>query len=128
MALAECTHHASRGQTRARGREEVVQATYEAPRGQMAPPPGARLGIFAEPGPQRSDRTVRAHPTLGLPVLAGASGEEVDASTLAFLSREALVERMAEEWKAEAGDEAGGAAAGGARGGGPRWLAAGPRQ
>ena len=39
------------------------------------------------------------HPTLAMPSLAGAGGEAVNASTVAFLSREAVQERMAEESK-----------------------------
>ena len=58
---------------------------YDGPRAQKRPPPGERPGILAEPVPQRSDRTVRrsagdGFPTPGVPVLAGASGEAVDAS------------------------------------------------
>ena len=66
-------------------------------------------GILAEPAPQRRDRSLRhcsgdTHPTLGLPVLAGESGEVVDDSTLAFLTwavleekRKAEVEKAAKE-------------------------------
>ena len=70
---------------------------------QKIPPPGVRPGSLAEPGPQRSDRTVRhssreVHPDLGLPVLAGASGEAVDASALSWLTDRALNEqRWAED-------------------------------
>ena len=71
MALAEATHHS-------------------APRSQNTPHAGARPGILAEPGPQRSDRSlwrsVDDLPTLSLPVLAGASGESTDASSLRFLT------------------------------------------
>ena len=54
-----------------------------------------RPGSVAEPGPQRSDRSLRhssgaALPTLGLPVLDGASGEAVDSSALSFLTAQAL--------------------------------------
>ena len=80
---------------------------------------GARPGILAELGPQQSVRAVRrsageAFPTLGLPVLAEASGEAVDAATLAFLSRKAKAEKMQEDWKARQAKKTGGAAAGGA--------------
>ena len=56
---------------------------------------GARRGILAEPGPQRSHRSRRHFsgnclPTLGLPVLAGALGEQVDSSALRFLTASAL--------------------------------------
>ena len=67
----------------------------------------------AEPLPQRSDRSRRhfsgdTHPTTGLPVLAGASGEVVDSSALAFLTRAALEEGGG------GGDEGEGREAGGA--------------
>ena len=104
MALAAALHHsdgpkekveiqqngAPRGQkTAARAGEEVD------PREQETPPPGARPGILAEPQPQRSDRSRRHFsgdclPTLGLPVVAGALGEQVDYSTLRFLTAAAL--------------------------------------
>ena len=46
-------------------------------------------------------------PTLGLPVLAGASGEAVDASTLSFLTAEPLGDtRKEEEARKEAKEEA----------------------
>ena len=70
MALAEATNHAaSRRQKPVSAiREEVEHATHCGPRAQKTPP-GERPGILAEPGPQRSDRTVRrssgeAHPPL----------------------------------------------------------------
>ena len=88
MAVAEATHHSSRGQKSGTvTREEEVHELYGGPRAQKRPPPGERPGILAEPGPQRSDRTVRRFagdglPTLGLLVLAGASGEALDATSL----------------------------------------------
>ena len=102
MALAEYTHHASRGQTRARAREEVELATHFGLRAQKTPPPGERPGLLLEPGPQRSDRTVRRSsgdnlPTLALPVLAGSAGEVVDSSSLRFLTASALKARREEE-------------------------------
>ena len=101
-AVAESTHHSSRGQKSATViREEEVHETYDGPRAQKRPP-GERPGILAEPWPQRSDRTVwrsvgDTHPTLGLPVLAGASGEVMDTSTLAFLTRSLMQLRKQEE-------------------------------
>ena len=77
------------------------------PRAQETPPPGARPGILAEPGPQRSDRSRRHFsgdclPTLGLPVLAGALGEQVDSSTLRLLTAAALkAKRKLEEEEKE---------------------------
>ena len=60
------------------------------PQGDRGRPPRVRPGSVAEPGPQRSDRSLRhssgaALPTLGLPVLDGASGEAVGSSALSFL-------------------------------------------
>ena len=98
MALAEYTHHASGSQTRARAREGVEHATHSGLRPQKTPPPGERPGLLLEPGPQRSDRTVRRSsgdnlPTLALPVLAGSAGEAVDASSLRYLSAAARLDQ-----------------------------------
>ena len=89
MTLAEKLHHTSRGQKFARVGEEVVHDAHDAPREPKTPPPGVRPGSLAEPGPQRSDRTVRRSsgdslPTLALPSLA------VDSSALRFLTASAL--------------------------------------
>ena len=89
MALAAALHHSAgpmekqvelqqntalRGQTTGtRAREEVVKATHDALRGQNTPPPGERPGILAEPGPQRSDRSLRRSAGDGLPTLAKPS-------------------------------------------------------
>ena len=102
MALAEYMHHASRGRTRARAREEVEFVTHDALRGQKTPPPGERPGLPLEPGSQRSDRTVRRSsgdslPTLALPSLAGSAGEAVDSSALRFLTAQALEAKRKEE-------------------------------
>ena len=127
MALAERLHHsanvtdlrhkeeveqhaAPRGPKTARAEvEEVVNATHDALRGQNTPLPGVRPGILAEPGPQRSDRSRRPFsgdclPTLSLPVLAGALGEQVDSSTLRFLTAAALsaTRKLEEEEKEKA--------------------------
>ena len=60
VAVAEARHHSSRAHKTATAiREEVVQVTHKAPRRQKTPPPEARPDILAEPGLQRSDRTVR---------------------------------------------------------------------
>ena len=91
----------------------AVKKEWEEERAQKTPPPGARPGILAEPGPQRSDRSRRhlsgdAHPTLGLPVLAGESGEVVDVSTLAFLTRAVLEEKRKAEVEKAAKEKGGG--------------------
>ena len=97
MALAAASHHsaqqdaAPRGlDTGTRAREVEEQVAHFGLRAQTAPPPGTRPGILADPGPQRSDRTVRHSagaglPTLALPSLAGSAAEAVDTSALTFL-------------------------------------------
>ena len=90
MALAEFTHHSSRGQRTARVWEEVENATHNVLRHQKSPPLGMRPGCLADPEPQRGDRSPRRFagdglPTLALPPLAGSAAEAVDASTLTFL-------------------------------------------
>ena len=93
MALAAALHHsagpkekvemqqngAPRGQkTAARAGEEVEYEKHAGPRAQKTPPPGERPGLLAEPGPQRSDRTVRRSsgetPLLVVASLAAAAG------------------------------------------------------
>ena len=90
MALSEFTHHSSRGQRTARALEEVENATHDAPRRQKTPPPGERPGSLFDPGPQRSDRSLRRSagdglPQLITPSLASTASEAVDSATLAFL-------------------------------------------
>ena len=93
---------APRGQKTAARAGEVEHATHYGPRAQETPPPGARPGILAEPGPQRSDRSRRHSsgdnlPTLALPALAGSAGEVIHDSTLAFLTRAVLEEKRKAE-------------------------------
>ena len=103
MTLAEMTHHtAPRGPKMARVGEGVEHEQHDGLRAQKPPLPGERPGCLVDPGPQRSDRTVRRSagdslPTPGLPVLAGASGEAVDAFTLSFLTAKALEDTRKEE-------------------------------
>ena len=104
MALAAALHHSAgpkvkvemqqngalRGQkTAARAGEEVVHDAHDALRGQKTPPPGVRPGSLSDPGPQRSDRTVRrssgAFPLLAVPVLADTAAEAVDSRTVRYL-------------------------------------------
>ena len=61
-----------------------------------------RSGATAPCGALRGDR----FPTPGLPVLAGASGEAVDASTLSFLTAKALEDTREEEARMDAKKEA----------------------
>ena len=80
----------------------MEHATHSDPRAQKTPPPGERPGILAEPGPQRSDRSLRRSlPALALSSLAGSAGEEMDISTLAFLTRSVLKTREEEEEEEE---------------------------
>ena len=109
MALGAAAHHSAqqyaalRGpKTGTRAREGEVPEKYDAPRRQNAPHPGERPGILAEPGPQRSDRSLRRSagdslPQLVAPSLAGAAGEGVDSATLAFLLSQSLAAKEKEE-------------------------------
>ena len=104
MALAAALHHSAgpkekvemqqngalRGlKTAAWAGEEVVHDAHDALRGQKTPPPGVRPGSLCDPGPQRSDRTVRRSsgelPLLAAPVLADTAAEAVDARTVRYL-------------------------------------------
>ena len=106
MALAEFTHHSSRGQRTARAWEEVENATHDGLRAQKTPPPGERPGCLPDPGPQRSDRTVRHSageaPSLLPPSLADAAADVVDHSSSAFLLKASLRQRRKEEEEEEA--------------------------
>ena len=107
MALTASTHHtaqqngAPRSQTTAtRARKVEEHETNDALRRQTAPPLGARPGTLAEPGPQRSDGSLRRSsentPLLVVATLAAAA-DGVDAATLAFLTARALEDRRKEE-------------------------------
>ena len=108
MTLAEKLHHTSRGQKLAKVGEEVVHDAHDALRGQKTPPPGVRPGSLSDPGPQRSDRTVRRSsgevPLLAVPVLAGGDG--VDGIALSFLVRRAVEDRKREKEEARKKKEA----------------------
>ena len=114
LALAEKLHHSAnkvelhdalRGQNKRAGREEVENATHDGLRAQKSPPPGVRPGCLSDPGPQRSDRTVRHSageaPSLLLPSLADAAADVVDHSSLAFLLKASLSQRRKEEEEEE---------------------------
>ena len=99
MALAAATHHsaqqnaAPRGpKTGARAREGVEHEQHDGLRAQKPPLPGVRPGSLFDPGPQRSDRTVRHSagdaPLLVVPALRGDDG--VDGTTLRFLLEQNL--------------------------------------
>ena len=110
MALADALHHSSgpskkKVVERCERQDQVGHETHYAPRGPKTPPPGQRRGLLSEPAPQErleaAARVLVMLPTLAMPSLAGAGGEAVDASTLAFLSRKAVEERMEEKRKEE---------------------------
>ena len=95
LALAENLHcsankvemdNALRGQSKRAGREEVEYEKHAGLRAQKTPPPGERPGILAEPGSQRSDRTVRRilgeTPLFVVASLGAAAADGVDAATL----------------------------------------------
>ena len=96
------SHNALRGQKAASSGEKVENETHNVLRHQTTPPPGERPGILAEPGLQRSDRSLRRSagdslPTLALPSLAGSAGEAVDSFSLRFLTAATLAARRKEE-------------------------------
>ena len=110
MALAAATHHsaqqnaAPRGpKTGARVREGVEHEQHDGLRAQKPPLPGVRPGSLFDPGPQRSDRTVRHSageaPLLVVPSLRGADG--VDGTTVSFLLAENLKLQKKEEEEKE---------------------------
>ena len=116
MALAEALHHSAprRPKTaRARVRAGVLEdpetehELYAAPRGPKSPSPGV--------------------PSLATPLLAGQATEELDASTLAFLTRAVLEEKKKAEAEKAERDKAAEAAGGGARGAHAGAQQAGPR-
>ena len=91
MALAECTHRASRDQTRAR--EEARHATHCAPRGpKTLRGRGQRLRL-RWPGPQEVAVTVGYVAAAEAPLLAVASlggGDAVEDTSVGFLLETAL--------------------------------------
>ena len=109
MALAECLHHSAQRPVEARAREVEEQDKNNASRRQKAPPPGMHPGVLKEPEVQGSlVAPLRpgsgAAPGLALPSLIGASGEAVDASSLAVLLQFSLgaeEEEAKEERKAK---------------------------
>ena len=122
MALATVEYHsfgptanaAPRGQTTGTSaREGEVREQHYGLRAQKPPLPGMRPGSLLDPGPQRSDRTVR-HSAGEAPLLVVASlagGDEVDATTVAFLLREHLnLRKEGEEGRGEAAEAGGGPA------------------
>ena len=105
-------HAALRGlHTGTRAEGEVESATNNVLRYQKTPPPWVRPGLLREPGPQRSDRTVRRSagdaPPLAMPVLAAAPDEVIDSARLSCLARHGL-EMKKEVEEEDAGEERGG--------------------
>ena len=76
---------------------------HDAPRGQKTPPPGMRPGSLLDPGPQRSDRTVRHSvgdaPFLVVPALRSDDG--VDGTTFRFLLEQSLSLKKKQEEEKE---------------------------
>ena len=105
MAVAEAAHHSAprRQNTATAIREEVVHDAYDGLRAQKTPPPEVRPGSLVDPGPQRSDRSLRRSsvltPLLAVPVLAGGDG--VDGTALSFLVRRAVEDRKREKEEEE---------------------------
>ena len=120
MAVAAALHHsaqrgagpatysAPRGQTTAT--EGEVREPNNAPRSQKPPLPGEHPGVLKEPEVQGLPVALLrpgsgAAPGLALPSLAGASGEGMDASSLAVLLRLSLAAQKEEEEKAAKASE-----------------------
>ena len=83
MAFGVAAHHSAqqhaalRGpKTGTRAREGEVHVKYDAPRRQTTPHPGVRPGSLFDPGPQRSDRSLRRSAGDGLPQLVTVAGGE----------------------------------------------------
>ena len=93
MALAAALHHSAGPKEKkvelqqhaaprgpnigARAREGEVHEKYDAPRRQNAPHPEERPGSLSDPGPQRSDRSLRLSAGDCLPTLAPARSGRV---------------------------------------------------
>ena len=118
LALAAALHHSAGSrekveiavQRRPSGtddREGEVHEKNDAPRRQNTPHPGERPDLLAEPGPQRSDRTVRRFsgeaPLLIAPSLAG--GDFIDSATVSFLVQNTLTQKEEEEEEKEKKEE-----------------------
>ena len=106
MTLAEMTHHtAPRGPKMARVGEGVEHEQHDGLRAQKPPLPWVRPGSLFDPGPQRSDRTVRYSaedtPLQVVPALPRDDG--VDGTTLRFLLEQNLLlkKKQEEEEKAK---------------------------
>ena len=110
MALTEFTHHASRGQTRARAREGVEHELNVGLRAQKTPLPGKRPGLPQEPEPlvrAVTDGYVAAQTSL-LVVPSMAGGDTIDGTTLRFLLEHCLrMKTLLEEGGGEGEGEGG---------------------
>ena len=100
MAVGAAAHHSAQQQAALRGPKTDVK--YDAPRRQTTPHPEVRPGILFDPGPQRSDRSLRRSAGDGLPQLvtqslASTASEAVAESTLAFLLSQSLAAKEREE-------------------------------
>ena len=103
ISLAEATHHsAPRRLKTAMAEEEVEHETYGGLRALSTPPMGTRPAPLPEvAGPQGRPVAPLSPgagvPSPALPSLAGAAGEVVDSSALAFLAARAVQVREEEE-------------------------------
>ena len=101
MTLAEMTHlTAPRGPKMARVGEEVEKVSYDGLQAQRSPPLGERPGCLSDPGPQRSDCTLRhsagKSPLLVVPALRGDDG-----TTVRFLFVQNLSQKKKQEEERE---------------------------
>ena len=91
MALAECLHHSAQRPEKAKAREVEEQDKNNALRRQKALPPGMHPGVLKPEVQGSLVAPLRpgsgAARGLALPSLTGASGEAVDASSLATLKK-----------------------------------------
>ena len=109
MTMAEMTHHtAPRGPKMARVWERVEHEQHDGLWAQKPPLPGVRPGSLFDPGPQRSDRTVRHSagdaPLQVVPALRGDDG--VDGTTLRFLLEQNLLLKKKQEEEEKAKERA----------------------
>ena len=95
----DTAHDGLRAQRTVTSTREGVE--HDGLRAQKPPLPGGGLGSLFDPGPQRSDRTVRHSageaPSLLPPSLADAAADGVDRSSLAFLLKASLRLRKKQE-------------------------------
>ena len=103
MILQKSCTTTSRGPKIARVGEEVVHDAHDGLWGPKTPPLGVRPGSLAEPGPQRSDRSLRRSSGQILswvPSLADAPAEAIDGASSSrrpWSGRKKVVAKQREE-------------------------------